>query len=90
MKWGNGALRQLRDAHAYLLRENPSAAGGFLDKVERIVRLIEEFPRVGVQTDKAGVFMFPLVRYRYLLFYRVRDDEVVHILRLRHGARRRD
>lgn len=89
VRWGARALMQLRTAHAYLQSENPPAARAFLEAVERLVSLLGQFPRIGVQTDAKDVFVFPLVRFRYLIFYRVYRDEEVHILRIRHGARRR-
>lgn len=86
--WSVRALEQLRAAHAHILEENAAAARGFLDQAEKITRLLADFPRIGVQTDMKAVFMFPLVRYRYVIFYRVHRGQEIHILRIRHGARR--
>ncbi len=86
--WSVRALEQLRAAYAHILEENPAAARGFLDQAEKTARLLGDFPRIGVQTDMKGVFVFPLIRYRYMIFYRLHRDREIHILRLRHGVRR--
>ena len=43
---------------------------------------------MGVATVEPGVVMFPLVRYRYLVFYKVLGHEV-RIIRIRHTSRKR-
>jgi toxin ParE1/3/4 len=53
-----------------------------------VAALLEEFPFAGHATDEPGVRIMPLVRYPYLVFYAVNDDEAV-ILHVRHGARLR-
>jgi plasmid stabilization system protein ParE len=49
---------------------------------------LREYPGMGAVTDEPGVIMFPLVRYRYLIFYKVLSDEV-RIIRVRHASRKR-
>jgi plasmid stabilization system protein ParE len=44
---------------------------------------------MGVRTDEPGVIMFPLVRYRYLIFYKIVDGEEIRIIRVRHASRKR-
>jgi plasmid stabilization system protein ParE len=82
------ALEQLRVAHSHILQDNAAAARRFLDQAEKTSRLLADFPRIGVQTDMKAVFMFPLVRYRYMIVYRIHRDQEIQILRIRHGARR--
>ncbi len=86
--WSRRALRQLRDAHAYIAKDNPKAAHEFLEAVESLTAKLGEFPGMGIETDEPGVILFPLVRYRYLLFYEVRGEEV-HVMRLWHASRAR-
>jgi plasmid stabilization system protein ParE len=49
---------------------------------------IGQFPH-GYQevAERPGVRRVPMVRYPYLIFYKVQDDEVV-VLRIVHGARK--
>jgi plasmid stabilization system protein ParE len=89
VRWTNGALRQLSAAHDWIEKENPTAAYEFLEAVTALVDLLGEYPGMGVQTRQPGVLMFPLVRYRYLIFYRVVRREGVRIIRIRHASRKR-
>ncbi|MDN3274050.1 type II toxin-antitoxin system RelE/ParE family toxin [Frankia sp. RB7] len=49
-------------------------------------QLLAKYPGLGRATDMAGVRVFPIVPFPYLIYYRVADDalEVVHV---RHGRR---
>jgi plasmid stabilization system protein ParE len=87
--WTKGALKQLWAAHDWIEKENPTAAYEFLEAVTALVDLLGEFPGMGVQTGQPGVFMFPLVRYRYLIFFRVVRRKEVRIIRIRHASRKR-
>ena len=57
------------------------AAHGWIKKDNPIAA--EEF------VDEPGVAMFPLVRYRHLIYYKVLDSEEVRIIRVHHGSRKR-
>lgn len=89
VRWSARALAQLAAAHDYLLKENPPAARTFLESVEKVVGIMRDFPGIGVETDEPGIRMFPLVRFRYLIFYQVRQGEELRILRIRHASRKR-
>jgi plasmid stabilization system protein ParE len=88
VRWSARALAQLSAAHAYLRQENPPAARNFLESVGKIIGLMREFPGIGVETDEPGIRMFPLVQFRYLIFYQIRGEEL-RILRVRHASRNR-
>jgi len=89
VRWNKRALTQLRAAHEWIEKDNPVAAQEFVDSVKGLIGLLGEHPGMGVRTDEQGVFMFPLVRYRYLIFYRLLRDEEVRIIRIRHASRKR-
>jgi len=89
VRWNKRALTQLRAAHEWIEKENPVAAREFVESVTALVDLLAEFPRMGVRTDEPGVAMFPLVRYRYLIYYKVVDGGEVRIIRIRHASRKR-
>jgi plasmid stabilization system protein ParE len=89
VSWNKRALTQLRAAKAWIEKENPVAAQEFADSVKVLTDLLGEFPGMGVRTDEQGVVMFPLVRYRYLIFYKVLRGEEVRIIRVRHASRKR-
>ncbi len=89
VRWSARALVQLREAHAYIAKDNASAALGFVDAAAALVELLEENPGMGIKTDEPDVIMFPLIRYRYLIFYKILHGEEVRIIRIRHAARKR-
>ncbi len=60
-----------------------------MDAITALVDLLGEFPGMGVRTDEPGVAMFPLVRYRYLIYYKVLEGREVRIIRVRHAFRKR-
>ncbi len=82
-------FRSCGAAHKYIERENPQAANEFVDAARSLVDLLGEYPGMGVRTDERGVVMFPLVRYRYLIFYKILNGEEIRIIRVRHASRRR-
>jgi len=87
--WSARALAQLRSAHEYINRNNAPAARGFVEATAALVELLGEHPGVGIETDEPGVTMFPLVRYHYLVFYKISPEDEVWIVRLRHASRKR-
>jgi plasmid stabilization system protein ParE len=89
VRWNKRALAQLRAAHEWIEKENSVAAQGFLEAVTALVELFREYPGIGVRTDEPGVSMFPLVRYRYLIYYKVLQGEEVRVIRIRHSSRKR-
>jgi toxin ParE1/3/4 len=82
------ALAELEDILERIAAENPAAAVRFRARVERVIERIEQFPE-GAQevAERPGVRRLPLVRYPYVIHYRVTENEIV-ILRIIHGARR--
>jgi toxin ParE1/3/4 len=89
VQWSKRALAQLRAAHDHIKGDSPLAATEFVEAVNSLADLLGDYPGMGVQTNKPGVIMFPLVRYRYLIFYRVLNGGEIRIIRVRHASRRR-
>jgi plasmid stabilization system protein ParE len=88
IRWSLRALAQLEAAHAYIARDNEPSARDFVAAVDSLTSLLAQFPGLGVQTSRPQVRMFPLLRYRYLVYYRSVGDDV-QILRIVHTARKR-
>ncbi len=82
-------LRQLEEVHAYISERNPRAAAEVIGRIRDLCERLGEFPGLGTETDQAGVWRLPVVRYPYNIYYLIlpAEDEV-RILRVRHGARR--
>lgn len=71
-----------------LFRQNPQAAARFLARIEKIAGRLGRFPGMAQEVaGRNGVRRVPLVRFPYLIFYKIIAGEVV-ILRVVHGARR--
>lgn len=88
VRFSKRALAQLDAILLELNDVNPPAARRFEQRIRSIVQRIGRFPRGFQEVEKRpGVRRVPLVRYPYLVFYRVVDDEVV-VLRIIHGARK--
>jgi plasmid stabilization system protein ParE len=89
VRWSKRALAQLRAAHDHIRNDNPSAASEFVEATNSLADLLGQYPGMGVRTSKPGVVMFPLVRYRYLVFYKILNSNEIRIIRVRHASRRR-
>lgn len=82
------AARQLDRILADLKKVNPEAAKALRRRVEDIGERIGQFPG-GFQEvfERPGVHRIPMVRFPYLIFYKIVGDEVV-VLRVIHGVRK--
>ena len=86
------AQQDLSDLLDYIARDNPRAARGFVDRSERTVGRLAQFPRSGrrprdPRLDRLGYRV--LVIDDYLVFYVIRR-RTVQVRRVIHGARRFD
>jgi toxin ParE1/3/4 len=89
VRWSKRALAQLRAAHDHIKGDNPVAAREFVEATNSLADLLGDYPGMGVRTNKPSVIMFPLVRYRYLIFYKILNGEEIRVIRVRHASRRR-
>jgi plasmid stabilization system protein ParE len=81
------AQKQLDTIYSYISERNPSAAQRVKARIREVAEQLGHFPFMARGTDRAGVRVRVANPYPCLIFYRIRDDEV-HILDIRHGARR--
>lgn len=86
------AQQDLSDLLDYIARDNPRAARGFVDRLERTVGRLAQFPKSGrrprdPRLDRLGYRV--LVVDDYLVFYVIRR-RTVQVRRVIHGARRFD
>ncbi len=89
VRYSPRALAQLEEIHAYIGARNPRAAIAVTARIQELCERLGEFPGIGTATDQEGVRVLPVVRYPYLIFYKILDEaDEVRILRIRHGARR--
>jgi len=81
------ALRDLESIAAYLVERNPTGAINVLGAIKSSIDTLNFFPQIGRLVDNAGHRRVPVLRYPYLIFYRVAGDELL-ILHIRHTSRR--
>ena len=72
--------------HAYIAQHNRAAATSVVRQIRLTSRLLARHPGLGRETDVPGVRVFPTARYPYLVYHRVREDEVV-VIHVRDGRR---
>jgi plasmid stabilization system protein ParE len=81
------ALADLDEISAYLLTEYPAIAPAVERRIRVVLERIAEWPESGQRVaGREGVRVVPLLRYPYLIFYRVAPD-AVEILHVRHSSR---
>jgi plasmid stabilization system protein ParE len=87
LHYSSRATRDLAEIAEYLTARSPKGALSVERRIRKTIDLISEFPGAGRSLDqRPAVRVIPLGRYPYLVFYALRDDEVV-IPHVRHGAR---
>jgi len=79
-------LRNIADHHSG--SDNPALGERIEAGIKRTIGRITRAPESGRGVaQRLGVRVVPLLRYRYLIFYRVADD-TIRILHIRHMSRR--
>jgi toxin ParE1/3/4 len=71
----------------YLEARNPKAARAVVGLIKLRIEGLGEQPHKGCRTNKPGIYTLWIAPYRYRVFYRIDDDEVV-IVKIRHTSRR--
>ena len=85
LTWTPIALRQLRDARAFIAADNPDAADALVTQIEERARTLLTFPAAG-RPDVIGRRSLALPPTPYRLIYRVAETRIV-IVAVWHGAR---
>ncbi len=86
LRWSQSAHNDLADILDHLNSENPLAAARLVRRLSGIEKRISSFPESAQEVaERAGVRRIPLVRYPFVLFYKVQNSEVI-VLRILHGA----
>lgn len=87
IRWTSPALADLRDAVAYIARDNPAAARAVASRIWEAVRRLREQPGIGRPGRVPDTREYIVPGTPYIAAYRV-EDETVIVLRVLHGARR--
>ncbi|MBL8895150.1 MAG: type II toxin-antitoxin system RelE/ParE family toxin [Rhizobiales bacterium] len=87
VRFSRPALAELEAILINIENNNPPAARQFARRLDGVVNRIAQFPTSAREiAGRPGVRRLPLVRYPYVLYYRIFAGEVI-ILRIIHGAR---
>ncbi|HEX3440273.1 MAG TPA: type II toxin-antitoxin system RelE/ParE family toxin [Pseudolabrys sp.] len=82
------ALAELEDILSDLAQKDIGAAERFHARIQQITERLGQFPNSFQEVaERPGIRRVPLLRYPYLVFYRIFDEEVI-VLRVVHGARK--
>jgi toxin ParE1/3/4 len=86
------AENDLREIYHFIARDSPNAAGQWIERLEEAARSLSIFPRRGPLAPENGSFDDEIRNifigdYR-VLFTVVERDRRVHVLHIRHAARR--
>ncbi len=79
------ALAELTDAAQFYEAAAPGLGTDFLDEVERVVRLLEQYPEIG-RTHDAAIRSFPARRFPYSVVYEATADTLI-VLAVAHHRR---
>jgi toxin ParE1/3/4 len=86
LRYAPRAHADIAHIHEYIAQHNAGAATSVVRQIRLTSRLLARYPGLGRETDIPGVRVFPTARYPYLVYHRVRGDEVV-VIHVRDGRR---
>jgi toxin ParE1/3/4 len=69
-----------------IANDNPTAAGRFLEEIDRLLTRLSEFPGLGPARDELLPGLRSIPHSNYLLFYRPVTNGI-ELVRVLHGAR---
>lgn len=81
------ARDDLNAIYSYIAEHRPAAAQRVKMRIREAAEQLGDFPYMARRTDRTGVRVRIVNPFPYLIFYIVRNEEVL-ILHIRHGARR--
>jgi addiction module RelE/StbE family toxin len=88
IRWLDDALADVTEIHGYIAADNPRAAARVVERIQTAVRLLRGLPHRGRPGRWRGTRELVIPGTPYIAPYLVRGD-LVEILRVFHGARRR-
>jgi addiction module RelE/StbE family toxin len=87
VRWLRRALDNLADEADYIARDSPQSAAEFVDHLIDSANRLADHPHLGRPGRVPGTRELVVIRYPYILPYRVREQSV-EILRVFHTARK--
>jgi toxin ParE1/3/4 len=87
VRFSSPARDELGAIYSYIAEHNPTAAQRVKARIREAAEQLSNAPYMGRKTDRAEVRVRIVNPYPYLIFYTIRDQEVL-VLHIRHAARR--
>jgi toxin ParE1/3/4 len=81
------AREDLCEIHDYIARRNPVNAERFIGQLEARCAEIGTTPRMGRLREELAAGLRSVTVGKYVLFYRLKEEKAVEILRVVHGGR---
>ena len=86
--WTEKAYNDLDQIVDYLANLSPKAAETAIDRIQRAVSLLGEFPNMGTRVDETGLRKLVISETPYVIFYRVLPEQI-NIRGVFHASQRR-
>ena len=86
LRYASRAHADIAEIYQYIAKRNSRAATAVVRRIRTTSELLARFPDLDRETDIPGIRVLPISRYPYLVYHRLRGDEVV-IVHIRHARR---
>ena len=87
IKWLRQSLRNLEQAHANIVKDDPGAARQLILRIQGAVGQLAEFPFMGRVGRPEATRELVISNTSYLIIYRVKEESV-EILRILHSSKK--
>lgn len=78
------ASRDLQAIHDYIAKDNPDAAGRFLNRLDERFSMLSKHPGIGKMRNELQPGVRCCAEGNYLIVYRLVDDHTVEVARVLH------
>ncbi len=87
VKFREQALRDIEAIHSYIRKENPDIALNVVRAIYAGVQFITEQPEASMLTDNDKMRVKIVRKYRYKIFYSIKNKDILEVLHIRHTSR---
>jgi toxin ParE1/3/4 len=87
VRYSRRAQNDLSDIFQYLDERSPSGAHNVMRAIYASIAFLVEQPQASQETSHPSVRVKIVGRYRFKIFYRISDDQIIEIIHVRHTAR---
>jgi plasmid stabilization system protein ParE len=74
--WGKKAFDDLDGIARYLAGQSPETAEKTIDRIQKAISLLSEFPNMGMKIDETGLHRLVISGTPYVIFYRLLPEHV--------------